>query len=243
MTTVIHLRGTNEPLNEDGISMTFLNNLDPRFNVEIPAYAADYGLHASFAESNIEGRTKVLELLRTLDGPVILSGYSQGAYIMGTLARDINDGRVSGVMASKIEAVALLADPLRPEGEGADGIPTPSGYGIAGQRPIPDLSVYWGTASHDPISALPADNPLRSVADLSKMFSIDPRDWAEWVADVRHTIETNALQPWWMFWLRPWRWVEALAALNGYLTGRHTNSYLDEGICVRLADVINREVP
>lgn len=244
MIHVIHLRGTNEPLTPGGISRTFLDSLDrDRFQITTPAYPADYGARVSFLESNRAGRDAVIDRIRAVDGPVLLSGYSAGAMIAGDLARDINDGQVPGVMSSRIAAVALLADPLRPEGEGIRELPVPPGYGIAGQRPIPDIPTYWATASRDPISALGADNPLRSAADLSAAFTLSPAGWDKWAADMAVKLSRRQLQPWWMFWLRPGRWGAAIDALNGYLfRGFHTNSYLDEGICTALAAVINREV-
>lgn len=244
-TTVIHLRGTNEPLVPGGISRTFLDALDPnRFEIVTPAYPADFGARVSFLESNAAGRDAVVERLRATEGPVVLSGYSAGAFIQGTLARDIALSNVAGVLPSRIEAVALLADPLRPEGAGADGIPIPGGYGIAGQRPIPDLPVFWGTASHDPIAALGADNPLRSAADLTEAFTLSPLGWDEWARDMYdRLIVRRDLQLWWAFGFRPWRWGQAADALDSYIRrGGHTDDYLRQGICTTLAAVINREV-
>lgn len=244
MIQVIHLRGTNEPLTPGGISRTFLDSLDrDRFQITTPAYPADYGTRVSFLESNRAGRVAVIDRIRAVDGPVLLSGYSAGAMIAGDLARDVNEGRVPGVLSSRISAVALLADPLRPEGAGIPDLPVPPGYGIAGQRVIPDIPVYWATASRDPISALGADNPLRSAADLTAAFTLSPLGWDEWAADMLAKLAHRQLQPWWMFWLRPGRWGAAIDALNGYLfQGRHTDDYLRQGICTRLAEVVNREV-
>jgi hypothetical protein len=240
--TVIHLRGTNEPLDVHGISLSYLYRLDPnRFRIVTPNYPADYGLRKSFAESNAAGRAKVLELIRSIEGPIILSGYSQGAYIMGDLARDIAMSQFDDILPSRIEAVTLLADPKRPEGEGIP--PYPGGYGIAGQRDIPDIPVFWATASRDPISALAADNPLRSAADLTAAFTLSPLGWDEWAADMLAKLAHRQLQPWWMFWLRPGRWGAAIDALNGYLfQGRHTDDYIREGVCARLAAAVNEAV-
>ena len=244
MIHVIHLRGTNEPLVPAGISRTFLDALDrDRFHITTPTYPADYGQHVSFLESNRAGREAVLNQIRSTPMPVVLTGYSAGAFIMGDLAAEIAASEFDDILPSRVLAVALLADPKRPEGEGAPGIPTPGGYGIAGQRSIRDILTFWGTASADPISALGADNPLRSAADLTAAFTTDPRGWDEWAQDMVIKLVRRQYQPWWMFWLRPGRWGEAIAALNGYLfQGLHTRSYLDERVCTRLAAVVNREV-
>lgn len=245
MIQVIHLRGTSEPLNPGGISRTFLDALDPeRFQITTPAYPADYGLAVSFEESNRIGREAVLERIRQTDGPVILSGYSAGAMIQGTLAADIAQSRIPGILPSRIEAVALLADPLRPEGMGLEGDPVVGGYGIAGQRWIPDIPTYWATASHDPISALSRDNPLRSAADLTAAFTLSPLGWDEWAADMYDRLVVRRdLQLWWKFRFRPGRLIGAIDALGGYLfRGEHTDAYLRQNICMHLARVVNEAV-
>lgn len=241
---VIHLRGTNEPFVPGGVSTTFLDGLDQsRFEIWHPDYPADYGLRVSFAVSNRIGRDKTVELIRSTSDPVVLSGYSAGAYIMGDLARDIAKGKIAGIAPEQITAVALLADPKRPEGSGAPGLHTPGGYGIAGRRGIPGVRVFWGTSARDPIAALSGDNPLRSAADLTKAFTMDPRGWDEWAQDMFNTLVRREIQPWWMFWLRPGRWGAAIAALNAYIAqGAHTDDYLRLHVCTALAGVVNRDV-
>lgn len=241
----IHLRGTSEVLAPGGPSQTLIDGLDRAlFEVVTPSYPASYGAPVSFAESNMIGRAAVLKILRSTTGSVVLSGYSAGAYIMGDLARDIALSRVEGVLPSRIVGVVLLADPKRPEGAGVQGVVTPRGYGIAGQRSIPDLPVFSAAAPHDPIAALAADSPLRSVADLTAAFTASPAGWDEWARDMYDRLVVRRdLQLWWRFGFRPQRWGQAAEALAGYLFwGFHTLDYTRLGICQALADTVNREV-
>lgn len=246
---VIHVRGVKEPEGAAGISGTFLNTLDRNRFLPIQlVQPMDYGFPMPFAESYEHARQQVIELIHELihtgPGRVVLSGYSGGAYVMGDLARDIAGGIVNGIDPAKIAAVALLADPERPEGAGAPGIPTPGGYGIAGSRAVNGVPAFWGTSSADPIASLTADNPLRTVADLSTLWSVDPLKAIPWARNVMHRLIFRQLQPWWMHPFRPdVQLEEAIAALNGYVwQGHHTDDYLRQGICTALADVVNREV-
>lgn len=240
----IHVFGVHEP-HGPGISMTFLNTLDPNRFQPVPiATPIDYGFPVPFDECTRQARAAVIEAIRAASGPVVLSGYSGGSLIQGDLARDIAAGVVQGIDYDQVAAVALLADPKRPEGAGATDIWTPPGYGIAGQRDIPGIPTLHGTASQDPIAALEADNPLRTVADLSPLWSADPLKAGAWAQDVMHTLIARQLQPWWMHPFRPAEQLgEAINALNGYLwQGHHTNDYLTQGICTGLAQVVNREL-
>jgi hypothetical protein len=245
VTTVIHLRGTNEPPDaRPGISRAFLDALDPRFRVEMVTYPADYGVHMPYDTSAAYGRTAALELLYHYSGTFVLAGYSQGADIAGDLAREIAAGRIPGVGRDRLAAVVLIADPKRPEGATAPAIPVAPGYGIAGQRPIPGVRVWWGTASRDGISALTGDNPLRSLADLSRKWTLSPAGWTAWLLDMygRFVVQRD-LQVWWAARFRPGRLAEAAALLAGYLFGgTHTDDYLHQRICVLLAETVNREV-
>lgn len=244
MITVVHLRGTTEPIGP-GVSGTFLGALDwNRFAPVWVEYPADYGATTSFDHSAAAGRAAAIELIRKATGPVVLSGYSQGAYIAGDLALDIARGLVPGISRDRLAAVVLIADPKRPEGATAPAIPVAPGYGIAGQRPIPGVRVWWGTANRDGISALPGDNPLRSLADLSRKFTLSPAGWQAWLLDMYGRILVQRdLQVWWAARFRPGRLAEAAALLAGYLFGgTHTTDYLHQHICVRLAELANREV-
>lgn len=239
----LHVRGVNEPLGP-GISATFLAALDQTKFLPFLLSNLDYGFPRPFVESYELAREEVVHHIHAAPGRVVLSGYSGGAFVVGDLARDIAANIVDGIPPEKVAAVALLADPMRPEGAGAPGIPTPGGYGIAGQRWVRNLPVFWGTASNDPIASLDADNPLRTVADLSTLWSVDPLKAGPWAQDVIHKLIYRQMQPWWMHPFRPAeQWGGAIAALNGYLwQGHHTLDMLREGICVKLAEAINEAV-
>jgi hypothetical protein len=233
-----------EPLTQGGISMTLLGALDPaKFAYVLVRYPADYGDPIPFGESNLIGRTNAIKEIAAAPGPVMLTGYSAGSFIAGDLAMDIVNGIVDGIDPSKLVAVALLADPKRPEGAGVPQIYTPGGYGIAGQRDITGVPVFWGTASMDPIAALDGSNPLRTVADLSVFASIDPDRWETWALSIQATVVNRSLQPAWKFWLQPWMWVDAAHALDLYIRlGGHTDDYLRQGICTALAEAVTAAV-
>lgn len=241
---VIHLMGVQEHLGP-GVSAEFVRGLDDRFQAVIAAgdRVLSYGIPTSFAESARYARDRVVEQIVLSPGPVVLSGYSGGALIQGDLANDIAFGQVADVDPGKILAVALLADPKRPEHCGAPGIPTPHGYGIAGQRPVNSTPVFWGSASNDAITACGPYNPLRTVADLSTLWSLDPLKAGGWALDVLIKLQRRQLQPWWMHPFSPARdFSEAITALWGYCRTAHTIDYLDQGICTSLAQAVNRGV-
>lgn len=243
---VLHLRGTFEPVTDPATpSGTFIDALDRSKFLPITVdYLADYGMPTAFRDSVRTGRANAITQILSSEAPYfLLSGYSQGALIAGDLARDIAAGAVPYVDPERLVGVALLADPLRPAGTGATGMPGPIGYGIAGQRRIPNTRAWWGTASHDPIATMSPFNPLRTTADLTAAFTTDPRGWDAWARDMWATISAGKVQPWWKFWARPQRWGDAAASLDGYLRrGWHTDDYIREGVAVGLAQVLNREV-
>lgn len=239
MIDVLILPGTGFPRG-DGISRAFADALDPsRFAPRIVEYAAAYGgLDMPYALSRATGRRALLESFT--GRPTVLAGYSQGAGIAGDLAVEIIN-HMPGAIADHLVGCALIADPLRPEG-GAGERPAAPGYGIAGQRRIPGRA-WWAAAPGDPITALPAGNPLRSIADLSEWWSLAGPDEVErWGDDLVEKCRTRAFQRWWS--LKNWRtWGGAAAFARGYLfDGRHTTDYIAHGHVQALADAINREV-
>jgi hypothetical protein len=166
---------------------------------------------------------------------VILSGYSQGAVIAGDVAAEIH---AKSMVQYNLIAVALIADGYRPPGVGLvpPGSQLSEGYGIAGQRPIPGVAAFWVSNWGDPISALPAGNPLRTVADLVGWFSFEtPAAAANWGARMLDAVLSGRLQDWWA----PWNWsgwAGALAFARGYLfDGRHTTDYIALGYTAALA--------
>lgn len=242
MIDVLILPGTGHGRTGDGISQAFADALDPtRFAPRMIAYAAAYGgLDMPYAESRYTGRRALLEAI-TGYRPFVLAGYSQGAGIAGNLAVEIVQN-MPGVCADHLVGCALIADPYRPMLAGMPHRPPAPGYGIAGQRHVPG-PVWWAAADGDPITALPAGNPLRSVADLTEWWSLaGPAEIARWGADLVEKCRTGAFQRWWS--LENWRtWNGAMAYARGYLLdGRHTTAYIDEGHVQALADTLGREV-
>ncbi|MET8648518.1 PE-PPE domain-containing protein [Nocardia aurea] len=242
MITCFWLPGTGFSTGPDGISQAFGAALDrDRFEFVPLRYSAAYGgLDVSYAVSVAQGKQVLLDAIRATPNRVIIGGYSQGAGIAGSLAQEIARGKHRDV---EVLACALIADPLRPEGQGAPGLPAPGGYGIAGERFIdPSLPAFWASAPGDAICALPAGNPLRSIADLSEWYSLrSPGDAFVWMEKLKERAFQRRWQRWWS--LENWRsWSGAIGFATGYLTGRHTTAYLTEDLAVGLAAVVNREV-
>ncbi|MGW5377462.1 DUF3089 domain-containing protein [Nocardia sp. NPDC003999] len=242
MIDVLILPGTGHGRRGDGISRAFADALDPsRFAPRIVQYPAEYGNPRPYAESRIIGRWALLDHIVGYR-PFILAGYSQGAGIAGDLAREIVE-HMPGVMADHLVACALIADPLRPAGAGIPHRPPASGYGIVGMRDVPNVPTWWAAADGDPITALPAGNPLRSIADLTEWWSLaGPAEVVRWGEDLVEKCRTAAFQRWWS--LSNWRdWAGAMAYARGYLVdGRHTDDYLRRGHVQALADVVNEAV-
>ncbi|MFI6173492.1 hypothetical protein ACIBCN_42405 [Nocardia sp. NPDC051052] len=235
---VLMVGGTWHP-NGDAITAAFAEALDPRrFVVRMVPYPADYGRHVAFADSVAIGRRALIEAAEATPNRILLAGYSQGAGIAGDLAADIGNGLFPHL---EVVACALIADPLRPAGRclGKD----PGGYGVIGQRNIPRIPTYWVAAAGDPITALPAGNPLRLIADLSAYFSVSgPDAMVRWGQRIIEVATRRQLQRWWS--PANWRtWGGAIAYARGYLfDGRHTEDYIRHGHARLLAEAINREV-
>ncbi|WP_167478657.1 alpha/beta fold hydrolase [Nocardia arthritidis] len=223
----------------EGICQTFAAALDQqRFAPRMVAYPADYGRRVAYADSVAVGRHALLDAIGSTPNRVVLAGYSQGAAIAGEVAAQVGRGELPGL---EVVACALIADPLRPEGQCVP--PDPGGYGIAGQRPIAGVPAYWVAAEGDPITALPAGNPLRTIADLTAYFDLaDPVAALRWGQSMLDVAIRGQLQQWWS--PANWRsWGGAVAYARGYLLdGRHTDDYIRCGHARRLAEVINREV-
>jgi hypothetical protein len=238
MIDVIHLRGTFEPVTiGSGVSGTFLGALDKaKFRPVLVPYEASYGSPQPYADSRIQGRMNAIDAIRNSPNPVVLAGFSQGAQIAGDLYAEILAGVNPEVKGLEVLGCALIADPSRPAGRwlGAD----PGGYGIAGERD-PGGTTWWVAAAGDPITALPAGSPLRSVADFTAFFATDPRGWEKWGVTMANIAYARRFQRWWS--LRDWRdWGDAAQYLKGFLLdGAHTDSYIVHGLTLRLADALN----
>ncbi|MFI9506984.1 alpha/beta fold hydrolase [Nocardia sp. NPDC052566] len=235
---VLIVGGTWNP-NGEGVSRTFADALDPkRFAPQMVPYPADYGKQVTYQDSVAAGRRALIEAIEATPNRVVLAGYSQGAAIAGNVAAEIGRGELPHL---EVVACALIADPLRPEGACIDA--DPGGFGIVGQRPVTGVPTYWAAAKGDPITALPAGNPLRLVADLTGYFSMaSPLAMLRWGQSLVDVATRRELQRWWS--PAHWRtWGGAVAYARGYLLdGRHTDDYIRHGHTRRLAEVINREV-
>lgn len=232
------LPGTGFSAGPDGISSAFGAALDrSRFEFIPLRYPADFGVRMPYETSVIAGRQVLVNAIRATPNRVIIGGYSQGAAVAGSLAAAIGRGEYPDL---EVEACALIADPGRPPGAGCPGLPTASGYGISGSMPVRGLPTYWAAAEGDPITALPAGNPLRSVADLTTWMSLgSPGDAQRWGADLLDRTRAGRWQRWWSIENRR-SWGGAVAYARGYLVdGKHTLSYLNEGLAVGLAHAIN----
>ncbi|APE37686.1 hypothetical protein BOX37_31325 [Nocardia mangyaensis] len=236
---VLVVGGTWNP-GGDGVTETFIHALDTSiFTTRMVAYPAAYGTPVSYADSVAAGKRALLAAVDRSPNPVVLAGYSQGAAVAGDLAAEIGRGAHRG---REVIACALIADPRRPAGHYL-GDTDPGGYGVVGERPIDGIPTYWAAAPGDPITALPAGNPLRTIADLSAFFSFaDANAAVHWAHQMLNTASRNQLQRWWS--LDNWRqWAGALAYARGYLfDGRHTDDYIRLGYTTALAQALNRDV-
>lgn len=242
MIDVLMLPGTGWPNGGDGVTEDFLDRLDPgRFALRIVPYPAEFGEpgNQTYRKSRDLGAEALRAAIHATPNKVIIGGYSQGAVIAGDVAADIAAGLHPDL---EIVACALIADGARPEGAGVPGVMPTVGYGIAGQRPVPSdvFPTYWAAAPGDPITALPAGNPLRSVADIVDWMTINsPEGMIRWGADVLDRVLRGQLQDWWAPW--KWQsWLGATAYARGYLfDGRHGAAYITEGYNAQLAAAIN----
>jgi hypothetical protein len=248
-TIVLALAGTGFPDSADPITQDFFDHLDSsHYETRVVPYPSSFGGSGpSFAVSRAAGETALWKALQELNGaPVVLAGYSQGAVIAGDVARNISEGNwASGPMT--VKAVALIADGYRPRGvglvpPGQTSIGVAEGYGIAGERVIPEhlFPVFHVSAWGDPISSLPAGNPLRSVADLVEWYSLrSPAEALQWGAAMLDTVVQRRLQQWWL--PANWgRWNSAIAFARGYLfDGRHTTDYIFHDYTRTLAGRLN----
>ncbi|MFC6011390.1 PE-PPE domain-containing protein [Nocardia lasii] len=236
---VLVVGGTWNP-GGDGVTGAFIDGLNTSmFTARMVPYPADYGSYVSYTESVAEGKRALLAAIDRTPNLVVLAGYSQGAAVAGDLAAEIGRGEHPG---REVIACALIADPRRPAGKYL-GDTDPGGYGVVGERHIDGIPTYWAAAPGDPITALPAGNPLRTIADLSAFFSFANANAAvRWAQRMLDTATRNQLQRWWS--PSNWQqWSGAVAFARGYLfDGRHTTDYVRHGHARALAQALNRDV-
>lgn len=225
----------------DPVTDAFIAGLDPaRFRPRMVAYPADYGKQVSFAASKSAGLSELARAVAQMPNQVVVVGYSQGAGIAGDFVAEVGSGFYPGLL-TKVLACGLIADPLRPHRAvlGAD----PGGYGILGQREVDRIPTYWVAASGDPITALSAGSPLRTVADLTEYWCLaSPGAFVKWGQSINDLAGRRGWQRWWSR-TSPQELAETADWTRQYLIeGRHTNAYITEGHCRRLADALVEEV-
>lgn len=239
---VIWLSGTGYGAQPDGVSAAFAAALPDGFRFVPVRYPASYIHPISYAESRKDGRSALIDAMCATEHRVVIGGYSQGAGIAGGLAAEIGRGELTG-LRRQLLACALIADPERPRGAGMPGRPVASGYGISGQRFITDIPVWWAAVEGDPITALPAGNPLRFIADVTEYMTLsDPVSAQRWGEDLLRRAVEGRWQRWWS--PASWRsWGGAIAYARGYLVdGRHTTDYVLYGHAAHLARIVAEEV-
>ncbi|MFD3463855.1 alpha/beta fold hydrolase [Nocardia fluminea] len=233
MIDILIMGGTWNP-NGDPVTETFANALDRRrFRHQYVPYPAAYGTPMSYRSSVGFGKHALVQAIRDSPNPVIVAGYSQGAAVAAEVAADIEL-----YPDLDVRAAALIACPSRPRGlcVGTD----PGGYGVVGELAITKMLALHAAAFRDPICALPEGSMLRYLADMSAYMSISsPQEFAQWGASIVDLAVRRRFQRWWE--PRNWRdTAEVISQANAYLTeGRHTTAYIDEGLCIELADAVN----
>jgi hypothetical protein len=242
MIDVFMLPGTGFPQGGDGLCEGLINRLDPnRFRGHIVKYpAAVGGLLMPYHQSRTDGRQALIDAIRATPNPAVIGGFSQGAGIAADLAAEIGAG---GLPDLEVFGCAVIADPGRPVGGGIPGQTPTGGYGITGARAVTGVATWWAAHPGDPITALPAGNPLRSIADAAEFYSLSgPVPMVQWGEDLIDRIKTDRWQHWWS--IQNWRsWNGALGFANNYLVGGyHGPRYMTDGYVQALADAVNNSI-
>lgn len=252
MIDIITIRGTGEPYQGANNMLTVVSALlDPtRFHVFGDlSYPASVGVaNETFTitgpsedESVSVGIANLATLIRSTPNSVGILGYSLGAEVVSRF----NEAQARGEYPDcAVTFTACMANPLREQGDSID--PNPVGFGITGQHgPFPERPHFECANENDAITSCPPDSPLRDLADVVSAFGLAAI--GGWTADLRDRMLERRWQPaGWGSLLHPiktWDLYEQAAAdVAGYLTGQHTNEYIEGGYCERLANVINRVI-
>ncbi|GAC70711.1 hypothetical protein GS4_39_00420 [Gordonia soli NBRC 108243] len=183
-------------------------------------------LGVSEAQSRREGVTNLAAAIRSTPNLVVLAGYSLGALVVS----DFLAARARGAYRDcTVLAVVNIANPAR---RAAQSYGRPSfGYGLDGAHPAwpAGIDVYEIANPVDGITSMPAESPLRPLADQIRTFSLgDPHVWFDhMVAQLDGMEARQARAQWWepTFWQS---YAEAPAWLRGYLfDGQHTRAYTE----------------
>lgn len=171
--------------NRDAVSGMLRNvtdRLDPeQFESHWVPWPAEYGPDPKldgidYLSAISLGESLVRKKMNDLgDSSYILLGYSGGAHVAGNVATG-NDA---------IVGCAVIADPMRQR------LRWPAGYGVLGERTVKGCW-FWSVANpNDIICSCPANSPLRSIADITRGFSVtDPAQWG-------NTLLSTVWQKWW----------------------------------------------
>lgn len=188
-------------------------------------YPASYANGLSYEQSlgvGIEAVTIAMQEEFLAGNRVALLGYSQSAVIMRRLLAMGKNSELGdpAVLAPKILAAALVADPVRPEGMSL-GWSAP-GYGIAGKEPVWDkVPLLEVAAPDDPICSVPRNAFLRSAADFTGFFAFTPKALQQWMKDAGEKVRSkqwqNANLDWGQFWLIGQKVHEALYHVSCYM--------------------------
>ena len=197
----------------------------------------------SLAESERIADAGLTRMTRATPNLVIPIGYSLGALVISRwLERKPADCIVPWA--------ALIANPLRREGDSWDR-PGAPGFGLAGQHgPWPPMRRHWEAVVHeDGITCCPRDSRLRTVADVVDPLSLAlGGGWFQGLAEKTMRDEWQRVLSTWPprpvdpvdFMLRGWRDAKLV---DGYVRGTtHGADYWRHGILDRLAHAIAQEV-
>lgn len=236
---VFMCRGNGEKLNSNmlmgnGSAMGVEDYLNADYEVIDVPWPANYGpvggdspLDSSYAVNLQLGIIMLKDMLQALQGDdtAVLLGYSAGASLVGNYA-ELAGRSPKAMYNRRILGVGLVADPMRPPG--ADGVP---GFGVGGARHLPaaDFPVFWASDPMDPITSLPANSPLRTIADQTYAMSFAPGEFPAWIGDIVDRLRTGRWQRVTVEWWNPIgvarQYAEALAAAHRYLFGGDHTSY------------------
>lgn len=243
MTTHVFMcRGNGEKMGENMLMGNsevegLADYLNRSFQITEVPWDATYGPSTgevfgdSYAADLQMGLLIIRDMLAALpeNDTAILCGYSAGATLAGNYAQLAVHSR-ERMHGHRIAGVGLVADPMRPYGGGTSAY-TPPGFGIGGQRDIGtnDFPVYWVSDPNDPITCLPENSPLRTIADQTYALSFAPGEFPKWIGDLIDRLITGRWQRVVVEWWNPIgvarQYKAALDALERYLFGGDHTGY------------------
>ncbi len=181
-------------------------------------YPASYGGNLSFSQSVDEGVKRLdAVVFEELENHryIVLLGYSQGSIVIRRWLQ--RTSQVAGLV--RIVGVGMVADPGREQGQAINVGATWSGIVDVGKAPATITDRWYSVANPlDPITCLPDDSLLRSVAAFTEFFSTNPAYLDDWM---RKNIEKLMTRKWQTANVPPaslaWRVPQALEQAGRYL--------------------------